>query len=111
MATKRNDRLFSTAALHWWTFYGHVHGALPDARTRAADYAAMHEIIYVQARGHEHLALRTIEAIVNAPVPGDSLAVRFTHFLAWLDARCPKKYRAPNAYALRQYREIVRGAA
>jgi len=109
-ARKNREGLYSAASLRWVTYFGHVHGRIyldcPDA-----DRIALRAICDQQALGDENRALRTIEAIIDAPVPGDSLAIRFAHFLAWLDARCPKKYRAPSAYTLRQYREIVRGAA
>ena len=112
MATRKNrEGLYSAASLRWFTYYAHVHGAPPSSHTKWADCRALNEICDMHARGSEDLALRTIEAIIDAPIPGDSVAVRFAHFLAWLDARCPKKYRAPTAYALRQYREIATGAA
>jgi hypothetical protein len=107
----REKGLYSAASLRWFTYYSFRHCELPNEATSGVDYLVLRTICDEHALGNEDRALRTIEALIDAPVPGDSLAVRFAHFLAWIDARCPKKYHAPSAYALRQYREIARGAA
>lgn len=95
------------AALHWPTYFAHVHGRLPG-KTGPEDYATLREIVAWQCFGKADLALAMIEAIVDAPIPGDRLSQRRAAYRAWSDAGRPKRYTKPSA---RIWREIRRSIA
>lgn len=93
-AGKRSN-VWSAAAFHWQTYFGHRHGRLPG-KTLAADYAALSEIIDAQACGRESRALTLLEQIIDAPIPGVRLSVRYAAFWAWIEQGRPKRYTPPS---------------
>jgi hypothetical protein len=103
-----------TVALHWITFFGHVHGHMPCALNEE-DRAIVCEIVSVQCFNDEAAACALIEEIVRAPVIYASLTDRYAEFWAWTDSGRPKKWSgAPLALVndcLACIRTNLRGAA
>lgn len=108
-AAKVRGSTARSVAFHWVTNFGHRHGRLP--RESAADLAALRDIVNVQAFGDLGLALDVIEDVVNAPIPGDTLAARYFAYWAWVKARCPKRYARPSRTVAHEIRSCIRGAA
>lgn len=96
----------STAALHWVTYFGHVHRRLPG-KTLAEDHAALIEILRVQSLSDSDAALSLIEEIVEAPVAGDRLSTRYVAFWAWIEAQRPKRGFALSSHRARQVRDCL----
>ena len=98
-----------TVAFHWATYFGHRFGRVP--RESAGDRAALRNILEVQALGDMKLALDVVEAVVDAPITGETLAARYFAFWAWVQARCPKKHTRPSRSVAKEIRLCIRGAA
>lgn len=117
-ATSRSKgaRVLNSVALHWITYYGHVHGSYPDERSARTSRAALLDICFAQCHGDLDRALSLIEEIVRAPVPGTSLSERWAALVWWVQAGEPRRYRAPGRSSARSVRACItlnsaRGAA
>jgi hypothetical protein len=107
VGTRSNARsAWQQAALHWQTYFAHVHGRLPG-KTLSEDYATLREIVVWQCFGKADAALSMIEAIVDAPIPGDRLFQRRAAYRAWSDAGRPKRYTKPSARVMREIRRSI----
>lgn len=116
-ATSRSKgAALKAAALHWFTFYGHVHGSAP-ALVSKRDYPALRDIVLCQCHGNRDRAESLIEEIVRAKVPGATLRDRWAALLWSFESGHPGRPQfAPSRSGARTVSRIIalnsaRGAA
>lgn len=104
--SKKVRSVTAAARAHWHTHFVNVHDSIP-AEWSLEDERTLLEITCVQAFSKLAKTLSEIESIVSAPVPGDSLTVRYRNFLAWWMMKCPVPYVKPTPYVRRRVRFCI----
>lgn len=91
MGSKAKRGWESRLALHWFTYFVHVHGKQPLPATGRFERTVLREIYVWQSHRDEARALALIEQIVHAPAGYIGLFHRYAALWAWTEMERPRK--------------------